>query len=137
MIRWPFIPCFFSILDHRYDFRSRQICPAKISFRPDKTQQVFQLVGSNDAVCDENGHWEVLCEDNSFSLEPFPDRLSCHVGREDINTCSMFRCVGIKVLKFEGRLNYVSIGGIHLWSRAVQKNSGPPPQPSGLADPGH
>ena len=54
-----------------YDFRTRRICPSEISFgsRQNNLEQAknqtpwkFQLVGTNDAVCDQSSNWEVLCQ---------------------------------------------------------------------------
>ena len=83
---------------------------------------MFQLVGSNDAVCDENSKWEVLCQDLSGTpIESMADRRSCRVHIDDFNYCPKFRCVGIKVLqnKFNaddsGKV-YVALTGIRMWA---------------------
>ena len=109
-----------------YDFKSRPICPAKISFRSrqdrlidnakDQIPEKYQLVGSNDAVCNENAKWEVLCQDLSgVSITSLADRRFCQVRLEDVIPCQMFRCVGIKVLHVDDEYSRVSLGGIRLW----------------------
>ena len=108
-----------------YDFGHRQICPAKISFgsRQDRlnyairfTPQKYQLVGSNDDVCNATAQWQVLCQDLSgASITSLADRRFCRVRLEDGIPCQMFRCVGIKVLQVEED-QYVSLRGIRLWA---------------------
>lgn len=81
-----------------------------------QTPQKYQLVGSNDAVCDEKAHWEVLCQDLSgIPTKSFAERRFCKVRVGNMNYCPMFRCVGIKVLQNGGGW-YVSLGGIRLWA---------------------
>ena len=57
-----------------YDFVSRSVSPAKISFLPrrdgknnniDKTPTAFQLIASNDEVCSGDSSWTVLCEEKN------------------------------------------------------------------------
>ena len=107
-----------------YDLRDQRICPSKISFRPrqdnilsanSQTPRKFQLVATNDAVCNQHAHWDILCQDVSgFPVTSFDDRRFCVVRHRDDMPCKQYRCIGIKVLKLGDR--YASLGGIQLWA---------------------
>ena len=107
-----------------YDFVTRQIRPAKVSFRPrqddlpgakKQTPGYFQLVGTNEADCNEDSQWQVLCQDLSgIPVESLADRRSCQVRREDIRGQS-FRCVGIRILQVDSWEGKISFGGVRLW----------------------
>ena len=63
-----------------YDFRSRRIYPAEVSFvkngengRPTHSQ----FIGTNDRVCDANSDWDILCE-----LRSERESQKCKVNRD-------------------------------------------------------
>ena len=91
-----------------YDFRSRRIRPTLITFLPrqdrqnsraqlKKTPSKFRFVGTNDAICNEDSDWSILCEGRSNdrpTIESLTIERGCHVSNPDL---SAFRCLGLKI----------------------------------------
>ena len=113
-----------------YDFRVRRFSPARISFHPrrdrpnpkaqslkEQTPTKFQFIGSNDAVCDRNSAWTVLCED--LSGEPVASRNENRECRVD-GQQPEFRCLGLKILAvhrlYVGSGNFSTLSGIRIWA---------------------
>jgi len=104
-----------------YDFKSRSIRPEAVSFQSaqaaanlQRGPTSYQFVGSNDAVCNDDSTWTVLCEDLS-------DR--AWRNRWDVKRCKVkpeiteeFRCLGLVVLSSRGD-GWVTLRNIRMWER--------------------
>ena len=90
--------------NRRYDFPlEKAFVPAEVSFRPRQIGNTahaptkWQFVATNDAACDQNAAWAILCEDLSGAG---------YKSQGDIKFCSVpiqfntkFRCFGIRILQ--------------------------------------
>ena len=80
---------------------------------------MWQFIGSNDEVCDENSAWTILCEDLSGKrFESGTQSKYCTV-KEGMTT--KYKCLGISVLAspYPGWPTVV-INGIRMWERVFQ-----------------
>ncbi len=123
-----------------YDFKNRQIIPTRISFHPRRDTTVsqtwnsmdfakrltptkFQFVGSNDAVCNRNSTWTILCKDLSGNqiasqnetrqcrvekwAPPMPacgtlvasQAPICGASMAPLPSCQKYRCLGLKRMR--------------------------------------
>ena len=96
----------FWLIDCRYDFpEGKAFVPAEVSFRPRQdiptgwqhSPTKWQFVGTNDATCNQNSAWAILCEDLSGAG---------YKTNNDIKFCSVplhlnrkYRCLGIRILQ--------------------------------------
>ena len=117
----------------RYEFKDA-VLPGRVSFRPRHDSGCgvegfwcgatkWQFIGSNDAVCDENAAWTILCEDLSGRHFERPGESKyCEVER---SVKGAFRCLGISVLdsSYDGIYSGVSVSGIRMWKRVEEFDS--------------
>jgi len=98
--------------------------PAEVSFRPrqdseKEARQVpskWQFVGTNDAVCNEDSAWTILCEDLSgVEGTGFASNKFCRVAPE-LNR--KFRCLGIRIL--ESGSVAASLNSLRFWKKAIE-----------------
>ena len=102
-----------------YEF-ARKILPAKISFQPNVRQRLvnnqsqvyvlkgtpseFDFVGSVDAPCDSESHWDVLCQKEYES-----DMMSVRSrGCESQATNHHFWCLGLRIWDVQERIDKTS-----------------------------
>ena len=106
-----------------YDFQNpgHLYCPTKISFLPEQSEglatapnrfpKIFQFIGTNDNTCNEDSHWEVLCEAEYQELvSSQQESRGCEVKEQSRN----FRCFGIKVLENHGD-KYTALDNVNIW----------------------
>jgi len=107
-----------------YEFAEAFI-PGRVSFRPrwagcEKHHfcgaTKWQLIATNDSVCDENSAWTILCED--LSGQNFKRQSISKYCVADPSNNEAFRCVGISVL--EGSHHRVGVSGIRMWRKIIK-----------------
>jgi len=103
-----------------YDFKSDGVRPSEVSFQPaqkevTKSPTSYQFVGSNDAVCNDDSVWTILCED-----------LSDRTWRNDweVKYCKVkpeitekFRCLGIRILANRHKDGWTHARNIRVWEK--------------------
>jgi len=106
-----------------YDFKSRHITPAEMSIQPSQTggatqgaPSMWQVVGSNDAHCDDDSNWTIVCED--LSDEKWRSYYEVRYCRVKPEVKQAFRCLGIRVLNNLRSDGWTSMRNIRLWERA-------------------
>ena len=88
--------------------------PAESS--PQGAPSMYQFVGTNDAKCDDNSNWMILCEDLSDRpWRSYYEVRYCKVQRE--LSGQKFRCLGIRVLNNRRSNGWTSIRNIRMWMR--------------------
>jgi len=110
-----------------YDFKAEGIRPAELSFQPAQqsgaTQGApssYQFVGSNDAVCNDDATWTVLCEDLSDrAWRNYWEVRYCKVKPE---MTEKFRCLGIRVLANRRTDGWTSLRNVRMWERIEAKS---------------
>jgi len=109
-----------------YEFPTAFI-PGRVSFRPCPVKDCvpehhwagarkWQFIATNDAVCDENSAWTILCED--LSGKHFESEWQTKYCVADPNVNEEFRCVGISVL--DGSYPRSVISGVRMWEKIVK-----------------
>jgi len=105
-----------------YDFKSAGIRAAEVSLQPAETGKAmqgapssYQFIGSNDANCNNDATWTVLCED--LNDRAWRDQWEVRYCRVKPETREKFRCLGIRVLNNRRGDGWISIRNIRMWER--------------------
>ena len=109
-----------------YDFQRRTIRPTSLSFQPRnrdfeaaKRQMPtrFQMVGTNDAACQHDSPWTILCEGISYeTIETMNDHRGCAVDTRE-SCCSVaYSCVGLRVLTMKGD-KVATLSRVKIWTK--------------------
>jgi len=109
-----------------YDFKAEGYRAAEVTFQPaqkgtatDGAPSSYQFVGSNDAVCNDDATWTVLCEDLSDrAWRNYWEVRRCKVKPE---MTEKFRCLGIRVLANRRNDGWTSLRNVRMWERIEGK----------------
>jgi len=104
-----------------YDFGERQIVPGEVGIRGlmGTAPTMWDFIGSNDKECGKYSAWTILCSDRSG--KPFQTGLEMKYCDVDEKIKGSFRCLGIRVLNFEGgketyKYPTSSVATIRMWA---------------------
>ena len=76
----------------------------------------FQFIGSNDAVCNANSTWSVLCErDYPEKVASLDEWRGCEIQDQSL-ALTKFRCLGIKVLSAQEADDITALAEIRVWA---------------------
>jgi hypothetical protein len=108
-----------------YDFKTATgIQPAEVSLQPCQTggglqgaPSSYQFIGSNDAVCNDDATWTILCEDLSDrAWRSHWEVRYCKVKPEIHET---FRCLGIRALANHRPDGWTSMRNVRMWEKVL------------------
>lgn len=112
-----------------YDFKSEGIRPSEVSFQPagggsylQGTPTSYQFVGSNDAICNDDATWTILCED--LSDRQWRNDWEVRYCKVKPEVSEKNRCLGIRVLANRRGDGYTSLRNIRMWAIVEDKMSG-------------
>ena len=95
---------------------------SQVSFQPAQkggalqgAPTAYQFVGSNDAVCNDDATWTVLCED--LSDRAWRNEWEVRYCKVKPEMSEKFRCLGIRALKNQRPTGWTAIRNIRMWER--------------------
>lgn len=103
-----------------YDFKSEGFRPAEVSFQPTHEKQPnrapssYQFVGTNDAVCNDDSIWTLLCED--LSDREWRNHFEVRYCKVKPEVRTKFRCLGIRLLVVR-QDGWAGLRNIRMWQR--------------------
>ena len=81
----------------------------------------YQFVGSNDATCNDDSVWTVLCED--LSDRAWRNHWEVRYCKVKPEMSEKFRCLGIRALANRRTDGWTSLRNIRMWERIeINKN---------------
>ena len=83
---------------------------------------MYQFVGSNDATCNDDATWTVLCED--LSDRAWRNEWEVRYCKVKAEISEKFRCLGFRVLANRRTDGWTSLRNIRMWERIKDEITG-------------
>ena len=91
--------------------------PAQTGLKTQRAPTSYEFIGSNDALCNDDAAWTVLCEDNSD--QKWRDYWQVKYCKVKKGMKAKFRCLGMRILNNYGGPTdgWISLRNFKMWER--------------------